>query len=60
MYGDLIRKSNVQNGGAKFFFESTYMNNGNLFCQRRPYWKKATTAIKDDEMRKTLKPGAYR
>ncbi len=31
MYGDLIGKSNVQNGGAKFFFESTYMNRGKRY-----------------------------
>lgn len=31
MYGDLIGKSNVQNGGAKFFFESTYMSRGKRY-----------------------------
>ena len=30
-YPDLIRKSVVQNGGAKFFFESTYENRGKQY-----------------------------
>lgn len=31
MYGDLIGKSVVQNGGAKFFFKSTYENRGKQY-----------------------------
>lgn len=31
MYGDLIGKVTVQNGGAKFFFESTYENRGKRY-----------------------------
>ena len=31
MYGELIGKRGVQNGGAKFFFESTYENRGKRY-----------------------------
>lgn len=31
MYGDLIGKRSAQNGGAKFFFESTYENRGKQY-----------------------------
>lgn len=31
MYGELIGKGGVQNGGAKFFFESTYENRGKRY-----------------------------
>lgn len=31
MYSDLIGKVNAQNGGAKFFFESTYENRGKQY-----------------------------
>ena len=31
MYSDLIGKVNVQNGGAKFFFEATYENRGKQY-----------------------------
>ena len=31
MYGDLIGKKGAQNGGAKFFFESTYENRGKRY-----------------------------
>ena len=31
MYSDLIGKVNVENGGAKFFFEATYENRGKQY-----------------------------
>lgn len=31
MYGDLIENRSIQNGGAKFFFKSTYENRGKRY-----------------------------
>ena len=57
---EMIRVVRTPEGAVEIDKTGKKSGRGVYICQNSACLEKATTAIKDDEMRKTLKPGAYR